>query len=76
VYGRIRHPMYAAHFLLGIGQVLLLQNWLVGPANLLVFTPLYLIRVAREERLLLDRFGDEYRAYMERTGRLIPLRHK
>jgi protein-S-isoprenylcysteine O-methyltransferase Ste14 len=28
--------------------------------------------VADEEQMLIDQFGDEYRAYMRRTGRLIP----
>jgi protein-S-isoprenylcysteine O-methyltransferase Ste14 len=28
--------------------------------------------VPREERMMLDRFGEEYRAYMDRTGRVVP----
>lgn len=72
VYRRIRHPMYAAHWLWGIAQALLLQNWVAGPAFLVPFVPLYFLRVAREERMLLEHFGEEYRRYMERTGRIIP----
>jgi len=34
--------------------------------------PLYLVRVGPEEQMMIDRFGDEYREYMERTGRLFP----
>lgn len=33
---------------------------------------LYLFRVAHEERMMLDRFGAEYEAYMGRTWRLVP----
>lgn len=72
IFGYVRHPMYAAHWLWAIAQALLLQNWLAGPVFLVAFLPLYLSRVPREERMMIDRFGDEYRAYMDRTGRLLP----
>lgn len=72
VFRRIRHPMYAAHLLWAIGQMLLLQNWIAGPAFLVVQIPLYLRRIPAEERMMLEQFGDEYREYMKRTGRLIP----
>jgi protein-S-isoprenylcysteine O-methyltransferase Ste14 len=72
VYRSIRHPMYASMWLWGIAQALLLQNWLAGWASLVLFIPLYLLRVPREERMMLDEFGGEYRAYMDRTGRVVP----
>jgi protein-S-isoprenylcysteine O-methyltransferase Ste14 len=72
IYRDIRHPMYAAHLLWAVAQGLLLANWLAGWAFLAVFVPFYLLRVPHEEKMMLDQFGDEYRAYMARTGRLIP----
>ena len=72
VYARIRHPMYASMFLLGIAQALFLPNWIVGPAYLLSFGVAYVFRVQVEERMMLDHFGSQYEAYMQRTGRLIP----
>ena len=72
VYRRIRHPMYAAHWLWGIAQALLLGNWIAGPSLLVTFLPLYLLRVGREERMMREAFGEEYRRYMRRTGRVIP----
>ena len=72
IYAHIRHPMYAAHFLWAIGQLLLLHNWIAGPALLVALVPLYLYRVPREEQLMLDEFGDEYRDYSGRTGRMLP----
>lgn len=72
VYRAIRHPMYASQWLWVVGQLLLLQNRIAGPAGLLVFAPFYALRVSAEERLMLDQFGDTYRRYMQRTGRVLP----
>ncbi|HRV92999.1 MAG TPA: isoprenylcysteine carboxylmethyltransferase family protein, partial [Anaerolineae bacterium] len=32
IYHQMRHPMYAAHWLWGIAQALLLPNWIAGPS--------------------------------------------
>jgi protein-S-isoprenylcysteine O-methyltransferase Ste14 len=72
VYGAIRHPMYASQALWSIAQLLLLQNWVAGPASLVAFLPLYLVRVPQEESMMLQHFGDEYLIYCQRTGRLLP----
>jgi protein-S-isoprenylcysteine O-methyltransferase Ste14 len=72
IYRYIRHPMYAAHLLWAIAQALLLGSWLAGWAFLVPFVPLYLLRVSREEEMMLEQFGQEYRDYMSRTGRMIP----
>jgi protein-S-isoprenylcysteine O-methyltransferase Ste14 len=72
VYARIRHPMYTAFWLWAIAQALLLPNWIAGLAGIVGFGTLYLLRVGPEEQLMVDQFGDEYRAYMARTGRLLP----
>jgi protein-S-isoprenylcysteine O-methyltransferase Ste14 len=74
VYARVRHPMYAAFWLWAFAQALLLPNLVAGGVGLAGFGTLYFLRVGREERLMLGMFGDEYRAYMARTGRLIPRR--
>ena len=72
VYRRIRHPMYASEWLWVTAQALMLQNRVAGWSGFALFTPLYVLRVPREERMMLDRFGEEYRAYMARTGRVVP----
>lgn len=72
VYRHIRHPMYAAHLLWAIAQGLLLQNWLAGWAFLVVIVPLCLIRIPKEENLMLEQFDEQYRQYISRTGSLIP----
>ena len=72
VYRNIRHPMYTAHLLWAIAQGLLLANWIAGWAFLVLSIPLYLARIPKEERMMLEHFGEQYRSYMSRTGRLIP----
>ncbi len=72
IYGVIRHPMYASQWLLAIATPLLLQNWIAGFLNLLVFIPFYFLRVKAEEQLMMERFGDQYRAYMQKVGAVFP----
>lgn len=72
IYQQLRHPMYAAFWLWAIAQALLLPNWLAGLSGLVGFGTLFFARVGQEERMMLDAFGDDYRAYMARTCRLIP----
>ena len=71
-YRWIRHPMYTAFVIMSIGMLLLSANWLIGGGPLLFLPVLMLVRTPREERMLIAHFGDDYRAYMARTGRYLP----
>ena len=72
LYGWVRHPMYSSFLLSALAQAFLLQNWVAGPAGLVGFLVLFLFRVGREERLMTDTFGDQYREYCRRTARIVP----
>jgi protein-S-isoprenylcysteine O-methyltransferase Ste14 len=72
VYRSIRHPMYASILLFGLAQGLLLPNWLAGWSAFVTFTLMYLVRTPREEHMMCEFFGQEYREYMQQTGRLFP----
>jgi protein-S-isoprenylcysteine O-methyltransferase Ste14 len=72
VYARVRHPMYTSFLLLGLAQLLLLPNWFAGLAGPAGAGLLYFLRVFREERMMIESFGEDYRAYMARTKRIIP----
>jgi protein-S-isoprenylcysteine O-methyltransferase Ste14 len=72
-YTRVRHPMYLGFFLWSLTWLLFTDNWLVGVsfAGFIVFIAIF--RVPHEERVLIAHFGDEYRQYMARTSRFLPL---
>jgi len=72
IYGYIRHPMYASQWLWVIAQPLLLQNWLAGWLNLVVFIFFYSLRVRAEEKMMIDTFGEQYREYMKKVGAVFP----
>lgn len=70
-YAWMRHPMYTAMFGVGIALALLTANWcfvLFAVAMIAGFV----IRAPREERMMLETFGEEYQIYMQRTGRFFP----
>jgi protein-S-isoprenylcysteine O-methyltransferase Ste14 len=73
VYRRVRHPMYTAFWLWALAQALLLPNWVAGFSGIVGFGILFFGRVGREERLMLEAFGEPYREYMSRTYRIIPM---
>jgi len=70
-YRWVRHPFYLTLALMVIASSLATANWFIPITGSLAVT-LIVLRTRREEDLLLARFGDEYRTYMQRTGRFIP----
>ncbi|MGH6814302.1 MAG: isoprenylcysteine carboxylmethyltransferase family protein [Hyphomicrobiaceae bacterium] len=70
-YRWVRHPFYVALALAVAANGLAAANWFVLLSGSLVFA-LLVVRCAKEEENLIARFGDEYRDYMQRTGRFVP----
>lgn len=70
-YRWVRHPYYVAAALLMASVTVLTANWLVGLTSLIVLV-LLAVRTPKEEKMLIERFGDDYRGYMDRTGRFLP----
>jgi protein-S-isoprenylcysteine O-methyltransferase Ste14 len=71
-YQFIRHPIYTA-FILILGSALLISaNWFIGLAWLGMTVLEVASRIGFEESLMLEYFGDRYRDYMKKTGRLLP----
>ena len=70
-YCFVRHPFYCATILAVPAISTLAANWfllVIGVSALLVIV----FRTNKEEENLIARFGDDYRSYMERTGRFFP----
>jgi protein-S-isoprenylcysteine O-methyltransferase Ste14 len=72
VYKYIRHPMYLAHLIWAIAQIMILHNWIAGYSFLIVQIPFYYFRIKNEERMMIEQFGSSYTSYMQKTDRLIP----
>ena len=64
--------MYASIWVWCLAQGLLLENWLAGWYAFVAFALMYFVRTPREERMMCESFGNEYRDYMRQTGRFIP----
>lgn len=72
IYGRIRHPMYAAIWISALSQPLLIHNWIAGALVIPAFAAMWFLRVPNEEALMRRRFGTAYDDYAARTGRVVP----
>jgi protein-S-isoprenylcysteine O-methyltransferase Ste14 len=70
-YRRIRHPMYSVYLFFNIAMLLVAAN---GLLILLILLGLLLLigRIKAEEQMLLEQFGEKYRAYQKQTGLLFP----
>ena len=70
-YRWVRHPFYDCLALFELSLALTAANWFMLAAGIVVFS-LIAARTRIEEEKLLARFGDPYRAYLQRTGRFLP----
>ena len=71
-YRTIRHPVYTA-FIFILGSPLLISaNWLIGLCWLGMTVLEIISRINFEEALMTKFFGEQYREYMKKTGRLFP----
>ena len=70
-YRWVRHPFYVVGFLGLLAATLMTANWFVALTGAVVIG-LLVYRTRTEEAKLMERFGDEYRVYRERTGAFFP----
>ena len=71
-YRLIRHPNYAALLIVACGIALALASPLALVATFTLWLPIVVLRIVREERMLVERFGERYREYRRGTWRLVP----
>jgi len=70
-YRWVRHPFYTVVFSSLFSLSLVAANWLIGLLTLLMLLVI-MKRTDTEEAKLIERFGEAYRNYMQRTGRFLP----
>jgi protein-S-isoprenylcysteine O-methyltransferase Ste14 len=70
-YAHIRHPLYTGIFGWCVALCLLTANWIFFGACVLAFLGLSW-RIPREEKMMIEAFGEEYKTYMQHAGRLFP----
>ncbi len=71
IYGYIRHPQYTGIFLAIFGQLI---HWPTIPTLVLfpaIFVAYYTL-ARKEEKIMIERFGDEYRDYVKRVPMFVP----
>lgn len=71
-YRAVRHPIYAASFVWAIGLAVFTAN--AGFVFIAVLTIAFflILRVPKEELLMTKQFGEEYRLYVQNTGKFFP----
>lgn len=72
VYARIRHPQYTGLFLILFGEGIVHWPTLLSVVGFPVIVAAYVLLARREERQMLQTFGDEYRQYQRRVPMFIP----
>ena len=73
-YARIRHPLYTAMIGFGMSMALVTANWLFVVLAAALIAGLF-ARLPREEQMMIDEFGEEYKAYMKRTGKFFEMKY-
>jgi protein-S-isoprenylcysteine O-methyltransferase Ste14 len=68
IYSIVRHPQFVTFMLWAVAGVLLFQHWIVVLLGIPIF-PLTYVDLIRADRDAIEKFGDEYKAYMKKVPR-------
>lgn len=71
VFRVVRHPVYAGALLFYLGAILMTMS-IASAAFWLVIIVFYVFICRYEERILTEKFGDDYLDYKKKTGMLFP----
>ncbi len=69
-YAYVRHPIYSGMLLATLGSTL--GESVVWGLALILFGVYFIYSARQEERIMLERFPEQYRAYMQKTKMLLP----
>jgi protein-S-isoprenylcysteine O-methyltransferase Ste14 len=68
IYSIVRHPQYTAGILFSLALILMAQSWLILALGV-VLIPLLYIDIVMADKHEIEKFGDDYKRYMERVPR-------
>ena len=68
IYAIVRHPQYVTFILFALAGMLLFQHWIIIILGIPII-PLTYIDLLKADKDAIERFGDEYKAYMKRVPR-------
>lgn len=68
IYSLVRHPQYVTFMMWAFAGMLLFQHWTVLLLGIPVFPLVYVDMIKADEEAI-EKFGDDYRAYMNRVPR-------
>jgi protein-S-isoprenylcysteine O-methyltransferase Ste14 len=71
-YRWVRHPLYAVATGTLVSLSIVAGNWFMMTIALIALAAILVFVIPREEAELVRKFGNEYRQYQKRTGRLTP----
>ena len=72
IYKKIRHPGYTGFLMYYLGLGLIMQNWICLLLLTVVPFLVILLRIKQAEHVLSGHFGDQYKAYVQKTWKLFP----
>ena len=71
-YRCLQHPMYTSFIMIWSSFFLLSANWFIGLTAMAAYSVIVFFRTPREERMMFDKYGEEYSFYRTHTRRYIP----
>ncbi len=72
VYSTVRHPQYTGLFMIVVGEGVIHWPTIVSVIATPIIFVAYGLLARREERQMIDQFGDEYRDYASRVPMFVP----
>ena len=68
IYSIVRHPQYVTFILFALSGMLLFQHWIVILLGIPII-PLMYIDLLRADKQLIEKFGNDYKKYMQKVPR-------
>jgi protein-S-isoprenylcysteine O-methyltransferase Ste14 len=68
IYSVVRHPQYVTFMLWAIAGMLLFQHWIIILLGIPII-PLTYIDLIKADKDAIEKFGDDYKAYMKKVPR-------